>query len=282
MKTKDIKNILFPTDFSSESIRVFTSAVKFAEKNKARLIVLNVVDTLFNYNTENEPIELDLIMQDLMQFSKSKLKGMKEKIGENKNLKIETVTYTGETTEAIVRAVNHYNADLIIMATKITRDLFFKSSTFNIVKNTSVPLLSFLPGNINTNFKTILFPFNENFMTLQKVDEVLLMATLFKSKVVLLGISKANTFEKRQIITNNLIYLKSKFESNKINCEVHFQQSNNYSNAILDYCSDNKIDLVAIANNLPTYISENLASTFAKNVINHSNIPVLTVPVDVN
>lgn len=282
MKRKDFKNILFPTDFSSESIRAFNSAVKFAEKNQARLIVLNVVDTLFNYNTENEPIELDLIMQDLMQFSKSKLKGMKGKMGENKNLKIETVTYTGETTHAIIRAVSNYNADLIIMATKITRDLFFKSSTFNIVKNTSVPLLSFLPGKINIKFKTILFPFNENFMTLKKIDEVLLIATLFKSKIVLLGISKANTSEKRQLITNNLTYLKSKFESNKINCEVHFQQNNNYSKAILDYCSENKIDLVAIANNLPTYISENLASTFAKNVINHSNIPVLTVPVDAN
>jgi len=66
-----IKTILFPTDFSNESLQSLKAAVKFSKISKSKLIVLNVVDTPFNFNMENEPIELDLILQDLISFSKS-------------------------------------------------------------------------------------------------------------------------------------------------------------------------------------------------------------------
>jgi len=274
-----IKTILFPTDFSNESLQSLKAAVKFSKISKSKLIVLNVVDTPFNFNMENEPIELDLILQDLISFSKSKLEAISAEIREEFNFAIETLTYIGETTQSITRAVVSYNSDLVIMGTKVTKDLFFKSNSFNIVKNTSIPLLSFSNNNNNIKFDTILFPFNELFMTLKKADEVLQIAKLFKSRLVLLGISVVNTLEQRQIITNNLIFLKSFFEKNKIESEVHFKQNSNYSRAILEYCDENKIDLITIANNLTTYLKENIASAFAKDVINHSEIPVLTIPV---
>lgn len=279
MKIKKIKNIIFPTDFSNESLESLKAAVKFSKLSNSKLIVLNVVDTPFNFNMENESVELDLILHDLIYFSKSKLETIFKQIKVEFGFDIETLTYTGETTKSITKAVDNYNADLVIMSTKVSKDLFFKSNSFNIVKNTSIPLLSLSPSNNCVKFNTILFPFNETFMTLKKVDEVLQIAKIFKSKIVLLGILAVNTLEKRQIITNNLTFLKSVFEKNKIECEVHFKQNNNYSKVILDYCKENTIDLVTIANNLPTYLKENFANTFAKDVINHSAIPVLTVPV---
>ncbi|MEO6304113.1 MAG: universal stress protein [Bacteroidia bacterium] len=279
MKTNEIKTILFPTDFSDDSIQSLEAAVQFAKKSNSRLIVLNVVDTPFNFNMENEPVEIDLILNDLVNFSKNKLEILSKEINIKHDVLIETATYTGETTPSITRAVMNFNADLVIMGTKITKDLFFKSTSFNIVKNTSVPLLSLPSKQISKDFKNILFPFNEEFLTLKKADDVLRFAKLFKSKIILLGISPGDTLESKQAITNNLMSIKNMLDKHKIESEVHFKSDSNYSKAILEYTSEHTIDLVTIVNNLPTALKENLTVLSAKEVINHSSMPVLTIPV---
>lgn len=277
MITTDIKTILFPTDFSEHSFHSLQSAVQLAKLANSKLIVLNVVDTPFNM--ENEPVEIDLILNDLIIFAKNKLEAIKKEIKITHGILIQTECNTGDTTASITRAAIAYSADLIIMGTKITKDLFFKSTSFNIVKNTSVPLLS-LPENQSTsNYDIILFPFNEHFMTLKKADSVLMFAKLYKSKVVLLGISPTDVLQNTEPITTNLMSLKNMFDKHDIESEVHFKTHTSYSKCILEYCENHKINLVAIANNLTTSLKENISVLSIKDIINHATLPVLTIPV---
>jgi nucleotide-binding universal stress UspA family protein len=279
MRATGIKTILFPTDFSHSSIVCLKGAVALAKISNSKLVVLNVVDIPFNFNIENEAVEIDLILSDLISFSKIKLGILAKQIKESTGMKIEPITYTGETTPSITRAVVNHNADLIVMGAKVTKDIFFNSTTFNIVKNTVIPLLSIPPKTEVYTYKTILFPFNEYFMTIKKADEVIQFANYFNSKVILLGITTDATLENRQAITNNLMSVKAMFDQHKIECEVHFTSNTNYTKAILDYCNSNIVDLVTIANNLPTSLHENIANLPAKEIINQSTIPVLTVPL---
>lgn len=279
MKINKFKSILFPTDFSEGSINALQFAVSLAKITRAKLVLLNVVDTPFNFNIENESVDIDLITYDLITFSKSNLNRLKSKLEEKNNIMTETITYTGETIPSIVRAVNDFNSDIIIMGTKVKKDLFFKSSSFNIVKNTSIPVLTINDGSELESFKHILFPFNESFKTLKKADGVIQMAKLFNSKITLLGISEANTPEKMDAITNNMMYIKRVFDKNEIDNEVHFSAENDYSRGILNYCLQHNINLITVANNLKTAIFESGNKISAQNVINNSTMPVLTIPV---
>lgn len=279
MKTKEIKTILFPTDFSDGSVDALHFAVDLTKRTNSKLILLSVVDTPFNFNMENEPVDIDLITSDLIGFSKRNLNRLKDLIKEKNSIKIETATYTGETTSSIVKAVHNYKADLVIMGTKVSKDLFFKSSSFNIVKNTGVPMLTINEGGTPTSIKNILFPFNENFSTLQKAEGALQLAKLFNAKIALLGVSEANSPDKIRNITNNMLIIKDVFDKNKIPSEVHFSSDKDYSHAILEHCEQNKIDLVTVANNLKTSLIESNRILPAKKVMNNSKIPVLTIPV---
>lgn len=279
MRTKDIKTILFPTDFSNGSVDALKFAVNLAQRTKSKLVLLNVVDTPFNFNMENEPVDLDLITSDLIDFSNSNLNKLKKLITEKNSIKIETVTYTGETTSSIVKAVHNFKADLILMGTKITKDLFFKSSSFNIVKNTGIPMLTINEGCSPTSIKNILFPFNENFSTLQKAEGALQLAKLFNAKITLLGVSQENSPEKIRAVMNNMLIIKDVFDKNKIISEVNFSSDLDYSYAILNYCHQNQIDLVTVANNLKTSLIESNKIWPAQTVISNAKIPVLTIPV---
>lgn len=279
MKTKKIKSILLPTDFSEGSVSALKFAVSLAKITEAKLVLLNVVDTPFNFNVKNENVDIDLITQDLIALSKSNLNRLKSQLEEKNNIKTETITYTGETIPSIVRAVKDNNSDIIIMGTKVKKDLFFKSSSFNIVKNTSIPVLTINEGNEPESIKNILFPFNESFKTLKKADGVIQIAKLFNSKITLLGISEANTLQKMHAITNNMMYIKNVFDKNEIANEVHFSADNDYSHGILKYCLQHNIHLITVANNLKTAIIESGNKISTQNVINNSKMPVLTIPV---
>ncbi len=276
---KKTETILFPTDFSDVSLHALYFAIDMAKREKHKLILLHVVDAPYCFNMENESQEVDLIVHDLVYFSKKKLEGIATKIKKGNAISVTAVTYMGETTESIIRAVNDFHVTKIIMGTKIEKDLFFKSSSFNIVKNTSVPLLTINMGNTINNFKNILFPFNERIMTLKKADDVIQLAQLYNSKVVLLGVSKDETPEKKQEITDNMLYVKNLFEENNITSEIHYITNKNYSKAILEYCNNNEIDLITVANNLPTALNETLKYSHAKTVINNAEIPVFTIPI---
>ncbi len=279
MKSTEQKTILFPTDFSDVSIHALDFAIDLCEREECKLLLLNVVDAPFSRGTDDEAIEIDLITKDLIHFSQINLEKLKSKILKKHTIGIEEITYTGNTTLAISKAVSIFNATKIVMGTKVNKDLFFKSNSFTIVNNTSIPLLTVSMESKNMIYKNILFPFNEKLMTLKKADDVIHMAKLYKSKVILLGISEANTSDKIHIITNNMMDIKSLFDDHQIPCEIHFNSNSNYAGAILAYCSFNHIDLITIANNLPNVLTGILNFNSAKNVINNSEIPVLTIPV---
>jgi len=282
LQMKKIKPILFPTDFSSASLHTLYFAIDLAKKEDTKLIILNVVDESFRYNIEDEPEEVDFILNDLILHSKLRLKEIVKAIKRQHFISVSAITYIGEITQSIARVVNKFNVKKIIMGTKITQDLFLKSSSFNIVKNASVPLLTICEGSLISNFHKILFPFNERLMSLKKADEVIKIAKAYNSKIILLGVAETTSPNKKEIIIRNMKLIKSMFDNLGILNEVYYRVEKDYSKAILDYCSENKIDLITVANDLPTALSQKTKYSAAKNIINNADIPVLTIPVILN
>jgi nucleotide-binding universal stress UspA family protein len=273
------KTTLFLTDFSEESNHALDFAVDICKKERSKLILLNIVDAPFSLRTDEESSEIDNITMEMLSFSKSNLEKLKTEIVLENGIDVAIESDKGELTSVISQAVIKHSADRIVMGAKTDKDLFFKTNSFVIVKNTSIPLLTISLNSEISSFKTILFPFNEKFATLKKVDEVINISKLYGSKVILLGISAGDTDEKRHFITNNMMHMKSILDERNVLCEVHFNSNISYSEAILDYCKNHKVGLIAIANNLANVLKETMIVNSVKSVINNAEIPVLTIPV---
>lgn len=101
-----IKTILFPTDQSEGSRVAFRAASSLACDLGARLIILEVVPiavTIYGPPTEDY----------LTQMEKS----LKQLTVDNPNVRVERYVTEGVPAEAIVRAAEETNCDLIVMAT---------------------------------------------------------------------------------------------------------------------------------------------------------------------
>jgi nucleotide-binding universal stress UspA family protein len=271
--------VLFKIDFTDESKHALSFSVNFCKQADYSLILFNNIDIPLTDIKEEDKFEIEKLTADLIKGSDNKLKTIQDEIKNRLNFETSYTTYIGETTEAISEAVKNLNVKKIIMGAKTSNDLFLKNSSFIIVRNSLVPLLTINNEKEIKEIKTILFPFNENTTTLKKIDEVIKIAKLYQSKIHLLGISEGNTKEKINIITNQMMYIKSLFDEVKIESETHFYANANYSEAILEYCNFNTIDLITIANNHTNTIKANLSISNTKSVIKHALVPVLTIPV---
>lgn len=279
MNNETTKTILFLTDFSATSIHALEFAINYCKKAKFQLHLLNAVDAPFSYKNEKEKSEIDSIITEIKNNSNSKLEGIKLDVEKKNGLLATYSTYTGSITEAVKDIILTRSIHKIVMGAKVNEDLFLKNSSFIIVQETTIPLLSV---NINApikEFKTILFPFSERPMTLKKADEVIDLAKLYNAKIILLGISEANTIEKQQIIADNMMVVQTLFDENNIENEVHFVASDNYSEAILNFSHNNAVDLITIANNLSDTLKQITSATLFNRIINNAEIPVLTIPV---
>lgn len=276
---KSSTNILFPTDFSEISNHALDFAANHAAKSKGKLLIIHIVDMPFSNVTEEEKNEIDLLVNDLINHSKGKLNSIQKEYEKKYKINIQTETYTGESIKAIQRAVHNFGADLIIMGTKADKNLFFKLSSFNVVKNTSLPLITVSLDSTVRNFKTLLFPFNENTTTLDKANDALQFAKLYKLKVIFLGITDSKTQDKINIITSEMMHIKNIFDNEKIQNEIHFESSENYAETILNYCNKNSIDIVCIANERTNLLKGSFTLKYNKKVIKNAHIPVLTIPV---
>ena len=279
MKSQNADTILFLTDFSEVSMHALYFAIDFCKKADYKLLLLNVVDIPFTDVIEEEKQEIDLVTHDLIAHSDWKLTQLKNQLKKENDFEAESATYTGETTEAIIRAVTNFSIKKIIMGTKENKEVCFKSTSFLIVKKCLVPLLTISVESPITEINNILFPFNEKTITLKKVDEVIKLAELFNSKIHLLGVSEGNTPEKINIITNQMMHIKSLFDEAKIDNEVHFYANPDYAEAILEYCNLTEVDLISIANNHTNTLKANLSLSTTKTIIKNAHVPVLTIPV---
>ena len=127
MKNTTTKTILFPTDFSLESMNAIDLAIDICEKSKYKLALLNVIDAPFSYMTEDDDTEMDLITYDLMYITNQNLGKLKAKIEATHKIEVVFATYVGDMATAVLRAIENFNAYKVIMGTKIIDDLFFKS-----------------------------------------------------------------------------------------------------------------------------------------------------------
>jgi nucleotide-binding universal stress UspA family protein len=271
MNSTYTKTILFPTDFSLDSMNAIDFAIDICKKNNSRLVLLNVIDAPFSYMTEDDDSEMDLITSDLMYISNLNLGKIKTKIEDIHAISVCFTTYVGDMAIAVSRAIENFNANKVIMGTKIIDDLFFKSNTYEILKTISKPLLSISINCKNNGYNKVLLAVNTTF-NFDKISEVLEFASIYNSKVIVYIIST------NAIIIAQLNELKNYFTKHNIDCETITVASEDFANEILDYCKQTPIDLISVVDTLPDISKQDLKLNHIKNLVDKSTIPVLTIP----
>ena len=144
----DIKKILVPIDFSKSSPKIVDYAKYFTGKHEAKLVILNVVESIQNYEGFAIPhISLAQLSEGLLQSAEKKMADfVEEHMGQP--IAYEAKVLMGYVDEEINRFAQKEGVDLIIMGTHGYRGFehaLFGSVAEKVVKTAPCPVLLINP-----------------------------------------------------------------------------------------------------------------------------------------
>jgi len=111
-------SILVPTDFSKESDMALITAIDLAEKYKAKIEVLHVLDEIDGCVADYciPENERDALRKRMMEAAKKKLDEQIGKIPKKKGFTINEKIRVGNQVDEIVREVDENKIDLLVTA----------------------------------------------------------------------------------------------------------------------------------------------------------------------
>ncbi|MCB2227199.1 MAG: universal stress protein [Desulfarculaceae bacterium] len=143
-----IKNILYPVDFTEHHAKVLPLVKEMVEKLGANLHTLHVVEDLSHYSNFFIPHpSLDKMEGEIKTGAQKKMEQfVQEHFADASNITADVVS--GQPAAEIVKYAGEHDIDLIITATHGRKGLehaIFGSVAENVVRNSPVPVLSINP-----------------------------------------------------------------------------------------------------------------------------------------
>jgi nucleotide-binding universal stress UspA family protein len=276
--------ILFPTDFSQVAENAFVFALKFASQLKAQITVVHIYAVpeispwveLSNISGEVN----ELVTFDEFERFKSEIEILK-RIAKENNLSDIDVNYSLRESANVVPAIidesNEANADMIILGTTGAtglKEMLFGSVASMVMEESAVPVM-------------------------------LIPETAGYRGIVRIGLTLEYTPEEKTLVQQALAVTKKMgahlfcFHVNIIDQHTKKDQSNHFpedfeniydvsfhnyysldlEKGILDYCKENKLDMLVMKVHHRNRFRELLSFSLAKKVAHHTKIPLLTFHV---
>jgi nucleotide-binding universal stress UspA family protein len=156
-----VKNILWPTDFSSEGQEALLYAILFAKAFSARITALHVVPDLSPaFYSDNPTVELELSRRMMTMNEKARARILA--IGKKRRIAFKKVIVTeGSTAKKIIEIAEKEKSDLIVMGKKgqsRLEKLLIGSAANHVLRHSPVPVLVTKKRKPPRRIKTILVP----------------------------------------------------------------------------------------------------------------------------
>ncbi|MCB2186720.1 MAG: universal stress protein [Deltaproteobacteria bacterium] len=141
---KEIKKILFPTDFSEHNSRLLPWVKSLVQKYQAELFVLNVSSNLeFNFPFVYAPhLNLDEVSKQIQSYSTEMMdKFVKEHLSDLPGTTTEVLI--GDPAKEILAYIKKHEIDLIVMATHGRTGFehaVFGSVAERVIKSSHIPV----------------------------------------------------------------------------------------------------------------------------------------------
>lgn len=280
-----MKKILVPTDFSSNSKHALKVAAFLAQKVKGRLEILHA-----NTAVAYAPPLPDYYVPEAYDMSEyydnaaEELYTLKRELGssgEYDDVKIETVVEEGFLFSTVRRIAEEDRADLVVMGTKGATgatEFFVGSNTEKVIRTAPCPVLAVPENSGEFQLKTVLLP-----TTLRKDQKLVFQylaewQKLFHFEVKVLYLNNPGGFDSNEDIEKAV---KTFAEEAGLKKVTPFVSGNTFNEeaTILQFAGLEHADLIAMGTHQRQGLSHLLFGSLTEDTANHSDIPVLSVPI---
>lgn len=277
-----MKKILVPVDFSTPSENALKVASELAQKNKAEVHVLHVIELAeslfgaeqFNVNDEQIIFFMKLAQKRFETFLQ------KEYL---KEITVKSFVEPGSAAIAIRETVEKNDIDIIVMGSNGVsgiEEIVIGSNTEKVVRHSEVPVLVVKNEMKSIAINNIVFASNFEIENLDAYKKAKRFADSFDAKMHMLYVNlPGNQFSSTPEIHEQMRVFLNKVEMplNKDHVEIF----NDYTiqEGVINGSEKLKADLIIIPTHGRKGISHFFNGSIGEDVVNHSDLPVLTLKI---
>lgn len=276
----DIKNILFPTDFSENTREALTFALEIARMSGAKLHIMHSIEEPYNFTMPDETAENTEVNRSLSQTVKKLFENLEDEIlgdSKYKELNIETSIQTGRAVYTILEETKTRNVDIIIMGAQGRtglKEVLFGSTTAEVIQHSNVPVLALPQESVYNGFKQITFATDYQDGDLKALQFVVELAKLFNSKIIVYhSILKSDLKSEimfrgfKELVTEKISYKNIEFEEDKF---THFIE------AAINKVEQQNVSLLVMVHYEKSFPP--LPKQQSKEMSHYSEVPLLVLP----
>jgi len=273
------KSIVVGVDFSDCSINALEHAITIAQKSKSNLTMVwaNHLDYSKEiFSTEPKQLENEV---------KGRFDVIVKKYQDNmKGLKLDYVLRKGKVYKEICAVAEDIDAFVIVIGTHGStgfEEFWIGSNANRVVSSSKIPVITIRGGiDIGRDMQKIVLPFDSTKTTRQKLPITALFAKYFRSEVHIVGIFTSSLDDVQYRIRNYVAQAEDYLKENFIRYKVVFLEADNITDATIDYANSIDANLISIMTEQETSTANLWMGPYASQMVNHSQIPVLSVKPD--
>lgn len=279
-----MKKILVPTDFSEQADHALEAAAKIAEKSKAKIVLLHIVEGATTRNSTFSVIgEMSFNSPEEQFFTLKMIEKARGEIDarvndpQYENVEIHYEIQVGNPYHGIKNIISEHDVDLVVMGTAGAdsfEEYLVGSTTEKVVRFAKSPVLTIHKKPSTFDYKNIVLATGLKEEELEFIEVLSVIQKLYNSKVHIVRINTPNNFEKDRDSLESLkeFAKRSKLENYTLNVFNDITEEE----GIIYFSEHIKADMIAMATHGRTGFAHLLSGSIAEDVVSHANRPVLT------
>lgn len=279
--TPKLNKILIPIDFSDTAMIALDHGLFIAKKNNCEITLLYAFEKSSLFSNLRKTLIEGKSMEALEKEAvEARLSEIKSTLGAGVNIVTRTTSNDTKASKQIVEVANEIEADLIIMGThgaKGIENFVGGSNTYRVAGTAPCPVISVHGHSGNKGIKDIVLPIDSSPETREKVDLAIFYAKIFGSTIHVAAVTSSTDNETVRNVERAGQMVKEYIEEDNIPCDTTFIRGNNITDLTLTHSNAIHADLIMIMTEQETNMTGFFMGKYAQQMINHSEIPVLSL-----
>jgi nucleotide-binding universal stress UspA family protein len=279
MKNYKINSVLHPTDFSESSQSAVKSAIAICKRQNSKLTLVHVIDKTNECTSKNiQQVKEEEIFEYFKQVEKE-LENMTNSISQQFHLEVWSIIEKGDPADVICKVADEGGFNLIVMGAHgfSGNNENLGTTTYNVVKNATCPVMSIRGDWNQQHFKKILYPIRMDQKVFEKFNYIEPIVEQNNAELIIAGLAYKDDHEDIEKTLFSVDLLRNMCQEENIPYSTIVLPSNSHAIKIVETANEVNADLIVISSHLAYDAKENFIEPFAQYIVNNSKCPVLSI-----
>ncbi|HEU4719345.1 MAG TPA: universal stress protein [Bacteroidia bacterium] len=273
--------IVVPVDFGEQSMIALEQAVNVAKVIHGEITLLYVLEN-HGFLSRVSATQDEELRKEINQ----KLDELIDKLDRENKIKADKLVAQGAVYDKVAEVAEMLNARFIIMGTNGAsstgiRRRFIGSNALRVVRESKVPVITIKGKHHRDGCKNIVLPLDLTKETREKVSKAIEIAKMYGSDIRIASVLFTTDEFIVNRLTRQLSQVKAFIEKAGVRCTAEIikgiKGEESLGQIIIDYSGKVEGDLIMIMTQQETEMSELFVGSAAQEIINKSDIPVLSI-----